>query len=239
MNFSENSPAGFFQKPEHTQPDLPKTMDNPACGQLDFAGARPFTLSLEATSFNKKQLIWPELPQLALAGRSNVGKSSLINALAGHKGMAKVSSTPGKTRSINYFRISRNDAFLVDLPGYGYAKCSKEERNKWAALLDYYFKNTPGLRGLALLLDARLSPQPADMYMLAFAVSLNLPLVPVLTKADKCSQRELAACVRAWGALLDPASIVVTSAGKKRGLESLWLRVAGLIGLDVSANAPD
>lgn len=194
------------------------------------APGQRFTLSLEATAFNSGQLIEPEAPQIAFAGRSNVGKSSLINALAGRKGLAKVSATPGKTRSINYYRINAGPAFLVDLPGYGYAKCSKEERNKWAALLDLYFRRTPGLAGLALLLDARLAPQQADREMLAFALSLGLPVLPVLTKADKCSQKALSVCMRAWGALLDQDGIVATSAEKKRGLEELWLRVAALVG---------
>ncbi len=193
-----------------------------------------FTLSLEATSFNKAQLIAPDAPQIAFAGRSNVGKSSLINALAGRKGLAKVSATPGKTRSINYYRIGGGESFLVDLPGYGYAKCSKEERNKWAALLDHYFRQTPGLAALALLLDARLAPQQTDREMLAFALSLGLPVIPVLTKADKCAKKELDACLRAWGALLDQDSIVVTSAEKKRGTDELWRRVAAAVGLDTA-----
>lgn len=197
------------------------------------AGTVPlFTLSLEATSFTRSQLIEPETPQIAFAGRSNVGKSSLINALTGRKGLAKVSATPGKTRSINYYRIGGSEAFLVDLPGYGYAKCSKEERNKWAALLEHYFRQTPGLAALALLLDARLAPQRTDTEMLAFAVSLGLPVIPVLTKADKCSKKELDACIRAWGALLDQKTIVVTSAEKKRGTDELWRRMAAAVGLE-------
>ena len=194
--------------------------------------AQRFTLTLEATAFNRGQLIEADAPQLALAGRSNVGKSSLVNALAGRKGLAKVSATPGKTRSINYYRVNADNAFLVDLPGYGYAKCSKEERNKWAALLDEYLRNTSGLTGLALLLDARLMPQQTDKEMLAFALSLGLPVLPVLTKADKCSKKELASCMRAWGALLDQDGIIATSAEKKRGLDELWLRMAAFLGID-------
>ena len=198
-----------------------------------------FTLSLEATSFAKSQLIAPEAPQIAFAGRSNVGKSSLINALAGRKALAKVSATPGKTRSINYYRIGQSDSFLVDLPGYGYAQCSKEERNKWAALLEYYFRQTPGLAALALLLDARLAPQRADTEMLAFALSLGVPVIPVLTKADKCAKKELDACLRAWGALLDRDGIVVTSAEKKKGMDELWRRMAEAVGLDAGEGQKD
>ncbi len=191
----------------------------------------PPALELEATSFNAGQLIRPEAPQVALAGRSNVGKSSLVNALAGRKSLAKVSATPGKTRSINYYRIEPpGTAYIVDLPGYGYAKCSQAERRSWAALLELYLTRTPGLTALVLLLDARLTPQKADKELAAFAARHGLPLVPVLTKADKCSKRELDACKRAWSALLG-TDILVTSAEKRRGLEDLWRRILELTGI--------
>lgn len=186
-------------------------------------------LTLEATAFTKPQLIHPEAPQLAFAGRSNVGKSSLLNALAGRKGLAKVSGTPGKTRSINYYRIGEGPAYLVDLPGYGYARCSKEEQARWAALLQYYFRATPGLAGLMLLVDSRLSPQKADKDLLAYAASLSLPIIPVLTKIDKCGKKELAACVRAWGALVDGRDLVLTSAAGKKGIAELWEAILGYL----------
>lgn len=180
------------------------------------------TLTLEATAFTQAQLIRSDAPQMALAGRSNVGKSSLVNALAGRKSLAKVSATPGKTRSVNYYLIGQGPAFLVDLPGYGYAKCGKEEQARWAALLEYYFRSTPGLAGLILLLDSRLSPQKADKDLLAFATSLSLPVIPVLTKSDKCGKKELAACERAWSALVDGTSLIATSSVGKKGISELW-----------------
>ncbi len=187
-------------------------------------------LILEATSFTLGQLIHPEAPQVALAGRSNVGKSSLINALANRKSLAKVSATPGKTRSVNYYRVDKTDAFLVDLPGYGYAQCSQAERNKWAELLQHYLKETPGLRSLFLLLDSRLPPQKLDRELLAFAESLSLPVLLVLTKADKCNKKELDACTRAWEALAGHEKILITSASqRKRGLDDLWRELLGLL----------
>ena len=186
-------------------------------------------LTLEATAFTEGQFIFPEAPQVAFAGRSNVGKSSLINALAGRKALAKVSATPGKTRSINYYRLAGFDAFLVDLPGYGYAKCSHEERNTWARLMTGYFNNTPGLRGLVVLLDARLPPQAADLEMVAFACAHSLSLLPVLTKTDKCNKKELSACMQAWGVHLDRHSLLPTSAKDKKGVEALWLRLLQLL----------
>jgi GTP-binding protein len=187
------------------------------------------SLILEATAFNKAQLIHPDAPQVALAGRSNVGKSSLVNALAGRKALAKVSATPGKTRSINYYHIGESGAYIVDLPGYGYAQCSQEERNAWARLMTWYLSNTQGLRGLILLLDARLSPQKADLELLAFAESCALTLLPVLTKADKCNKKELAACMHAWGAHLDRATLLSTSAKDKTGMEKVWEAVLRML----------
>lgn len=187
-------------------------------------------LSLEATAFTRAQLIRPEAPQVALAGRSNVGKSSLINALAGQKNLARVSAAPGKTRSINYYSAAGSPGYLVDLPGYGYAKCSQAERKTWAALLDYYFRNTPGLRGLLLLLDARLPPQKSDTDLLAFAFSLALPVTPVLTKTDKCKKRELAATANAWEALVGKGTLRYTSATGKTGILELWQAIAAMLG---------
>ena len=184
-------------------------------------GLQP-ALQLEATAFTREQLIHPELPQIALAGRSNVGKSSLVNALAGRKMLAKVSSTPGKTRSINYYRVDDTPGYLVDLPGYGYAQCSQAERNKWAGLMRHYFTVTPGLRALLLLLDARLTPQKLDKDLLAFALSRSLRVVPVLTKADKCNKKNLDTCVRAWEPFLGRNSLVITSAQHKTGIAELW-----------------
>ena len=194
-----------------------------------FPAAGKISLALEATSFTLAQLIHPDAPQVALAGRSNVGKSSLVNALANRKSLAKVSATPGKTRSINYYRVDPTATYVVDLPGYGYAKCSQEERNKWAALMEHYLCNTPGLAALILLLDARLPPQKLDKELAAFAVQHSLHVVPVLTKADKCNKKELAACKRAWGAFLDENSLLVTSSEAKSGMEELWQTIMTLL----------
>lgn len=216
------------------------------------------SLTLVATAFTHKQLIFPELPQIALAGRSNVGKSSLVNALAGRRQLAKTSATPGKTRSINYYALSGagfaeptvpenstklkesgafnekisgpeqvdspvdKQAFLVDLPGYGYAKCSKTERNAWANLLELYLRETPGLLALALLIDSRLPPQKIDIQLAEMALKMGLPLIPVLTKIDKSKQKEREACLKGWSAIVDGFRPVLTSSQSKKGIEELW-----------------
>lgn len=127
------------------------------------------------------------LPEIALVGRSNVGKSSLINKVVNHKGLAKSSSTPGKTRTINYFLI--NDSWhLVDLPGYGYAKVSQQERNRWKKMIEKYLQKRIQLRGVIMLLDIRHEPNQNDQFMKDWLLESQLPLLLVATKADKISR---------------------------------------------------
>lgn len=178
-------------------------------------------LTLETTAYTLEQLISMPEAQIALAGRSNVGKSSLINALAGRKKLAKVSSTPGKTRSVNYYKVSPHNFYLVDLPGYGYARASHSEREKWAHLLERYLVECRSLKALALLLDSRLEPQALDKNLASFARTNGLNIVPVLTKADKCSQRERANRQNEWQELLGTRP-VVTSSSNRYGIDNLW-----------------
>lgn len=187
------------------------------------------TLSLLATTFNREQLHTQleqlradVCPQIALAGRSNVGKSSLINALAGRRKLAKTSATPGKTRSINFYRVEPDGFCLVDLPGYGYARCSQEERQAWAKLIQRYLETCPHLAALALLLDCRHAPQALDRDLAAFAQARQIPLLPLLTKADKCTQNERALRQKEWAVLLDGVMPLPVSSVDGRGLEALW-----------------
>src|SRR5689334_810897 len=128
-----------------------------------------------------------QLPEIAFAGRSNVGKSSLLNTLVRRKSFARVSRTPGRTREINFFRV--NDKFvLADLPGYGYARISKEKKADWRPLIEGYLKHTPALAGVVQLLDIRHEPSEDDVAMIDFLAELELPTVIVLTKSDKLSR---------------------------------------------------
>ena len=132
-----------------------------------------------------------ELPEIAIAGRSNVGKSSLINRLLQRKKVARVSNTPGRTREINFFRV--NDAFIfADLPGYGYAKVSKTMRAEWRPLVEGYLKQSPTLRGVVQLLDIRRDPTDDDILMLDFLAAANVPVMVVLTKTDKLTAAQAA-----------------------------------------------
>ena len=127
------------------------------------------------------------LPEFALIGRSNVGKSSLINMLTRSQGLAKVSQVPGKTQLINFFTIN-NTWNLVDLPGYGYAKVGKKERGKFSAFVSDYLEHRPNLRGTFVLIDSRLSPQALDLEFLNWMVGCGLPLILAFTKTDTLSK---------------------------------------------------
>ncbi|MCL2087089.1 MAG: ribosome biogenesis GTP-binding protein YihA/YsxC [Oscillospiraceae bacterium] len=144
------------------------------------------------TSYNKFSQIPPaEKLEVAFSGRSNVGKSSLINKLLNRKALARVSSTPGKTVMVNFFDVDER-VFLVDLPGYGYAKVSKTQREGWKALIEGYLKRAPGVRLVFQLVDFRHPPTADDLKMLDFLVAIGIEFVIVLTKADKLkkSQRD-------------------------------------------------
>jgi GTP-binding protein len=128
-----------------------------------------------------------ELPEIAFAGRSNVGKSSLLNRLVRRKAFARVSRTPGRTREINFFQV--NDRFvLADLPGYGYAKISKEKKADWRPLIEGYLRRTPTLAGVVQLLDIRRDPSDDDLAMLDFLAEVEVPTVIALTKIDKLAR---------------------------------------------------
>jgi GTP-binding protein len=127
------------------------------------------------------------LPEVAFSGRSNVGKSSLLNTIAGRKALAKVSGKPGKTRLLNFFDL-RGRGHLVDLPGYGYAAVSKSIKAEWARFMDEYLKGRPQLVGLVQLLDSRHEPSAQDRQMIAWLISRRLPFLLAMTKADKISR---------------------------------------------------
>lgn len=129
------------------------------------------------------------LPEVVLCGRSNVGKSSFINSLFNRKDLAKISSTPGKTRSINYYQIDYN-FYIVDLPGYGYAKVSASERKKWAMLIENFFTNSQMINLVIHIIDARHKPTELDIKLNQLLKDLNLPYIFLLNKSDKLKQSE-------------------------------------------------
>jgi len=190
------------------------------------------TFDLVKTAYEISQLSPSDGPQVALAGRSNVGKSSLINCLAGRKGLAKISATPGKTQSVNFFHITPGDYTLVDLPGYGYARRSQTERAKWGKLIERFLTNNPGLKAVAVLIDVRVTPQQSDLELVGWLRHEGITILPVLTKCDKVNQREQAARQREWRDLLGGAATPICfSSVTRQGLEALWSALDALAAL--------
>lgn len=139
----------------------------------------------------------PDKPEFAFIGRSNVGKSSLINMLLGRKNLAKTSSTPGKTRLINHF-IVNEEWYLVDLPGYGYARISKKEREKWEGMIRTYFRRRENLVNTFILIDSRIEPKMADIDFINWFGEEQLPFAIVFTKADKLKTNALVSNIAAF-----------------------------------------
>ena len=143
---------------------------------------------------NARQFPRDPRPEIALSGRSNVGKSSLINTMLGRKSLARVSSTPGKTITINYYDVDKK-LYLVDLPGYGYAKRSQDSKRSWSTLTEDYFLKNPSADAIKLvvqLIDVRVGPTDDDIMMINFLIDNGVPFVVVATKTDKLSKSELA-----------------------------------------------
>ena len=165
------------------------------------------------------------LPEVAFAGKSNVGKSSLINALLNRKHLVKTSSAPGKTREINFFRI--NDAFLfVDLPGYGYAEAPKEVQRGWQVLLEGYLTRRAPLRGIVLIVDARHAPSPLDVQLKAFLTSHGVAITIVANKIDKVSRSQVAAHLNTIVRDLELAELPIPFSSKTgEGMDALWARL--------------
>ncbi len=162
------------------------------------------------------------LPEVAFAGRSNVGKSSMLNALFGRKSLAKVSQKPGKTSTINFFNT--DTARFVDLPGYGYARVAKSEKGRWAELIEGYFNQDRNFALVVSLVDIRHEAQDLDLNMISFLQEAELPFAVVLTKSDKLSRsagQRQAALLRQQLMLAEDVPMLVTSSAKKDGFDAL------------------
>lgn len=178
----------------------------------------------DLTTYDRESAV-VDMPEIAVAGRSNVGKSSFINMLAGRKNLAKTSSTPGRTRLLNLF--SFGDFILVDLPGYGYAKASKTEIRKWSMLTDGYFSHTTRLVHTLALVDIRHEPSELDKRMISYLYDSGRPFTVIATKADKLSR---AACARAKAMIasalkLGSGDIIITSASNMQGRDEVFARL--------------
>ncbi|MCI7619224.1 MAG: ribosome biogenesis GTP-binding protein YihA/YsxC [Firmicutes bacterium] len=172
---------------------------------------------LEAVAVKKAQYPEDTVAEVAFAGRSNVGKSSLLNLLTGRKSLARVSGNPGKTRTINFYRI--NDEFrIVDLPGYGYARVAKSVTENWGDMMEEYFQNRNGLRKVVQLVDIRHAPSAQDVQMYEYLRHYGLDGIVVATKADKVSRNEQAKCLKVIRQSLNlgPDDLVIPVSALKR-----------------------
>jgi GTP-binding protein len=166
------------------------------------------------------------LPEIAFLGRSNVGKSSLLNALVQRKKLARTSGTPGKTRLIHFFNVKRPgmELNLVDLPGYGYAKVSKSERKKWQGLIESYLADRPVLRAAVVLQDLRRDISIDETSLIDWLQERGIPVIIAITKIDKLKPTKRAQRLRELKAMitLPSRSVITTSSEKKTGIDDLW-----------------
>ena len=178
---------------------------------------------LEAIAVKAAQYPEDSMAEIVFAGRSNVGKSSLLNLLTGRKSLARVSQNPGKTRTINFYRI--NDSFrIVDLPGYGYAKVSRETTKDWGPMMEEYFQNRKGLKKVVQLVDIRHAPSAQDIQMYEYLRHYGLDGLVVATKADKVSRNEAQKCIsviRRTLKLSESDKVIPVSSLKKTGQDKL------------------
>lgn len=187
--------------------------------------------SFKAAFGTSAQLPASTLPEVSFAGRSNVGKSSLLNKLMYRKGLAKVSSTPGKTATINFYDVDGVD--FVDLPGYGYAKVSKAEKDRWSELIEGYFNQERCFALVVSLVDIRHSPSALDRHMATFLAEAGLPFAIALTKADKLSKQQQAkqrGAIRKELDLPKGTPLIVTSSESGTGMDELRALIGQAVG---------
>jgi GTP-binding protein len=185
------------------------------------------TVEFHRAAYNAGDFPRDQRPQFAMVGRSNVGKSSLINALLNRKSIARVSNTPGKTQAVQFYLI--NDRFyLVDLPGYGYAKVPQSVKRSWGALVQSYIESSDALRLIFLLLDVRRTPSDDDLQIRDWSQGQGIDQRVLLTKADKLSNNELAKSRIdiAKELAVDPQMLIACSAVTKKGIEEVRREIA-------------
>lgn len=185
------------------------------------------SINLETVCGVSSRLPNNSLPEFAFAGKSNVGKSSLINAFMNRKSYARISSQPGKTQTINYYNIN-SEFYLVDLPGYGYAKVSESVKEQWGKMIERYLKKSPTLKAVFLLVDIRHEPSANDVQMYDWIIANGFDPIVIATKADKISKGAVSKQVSIIKKKLecDKNTVIIPfSAEDKRGLEEIYVKV--------------
>jgi GTP-binding protein len=181
----------------------------------------------ERTAVRPDQYPESNLPEVAFVGRSNVGKSSIINALLNRKSLARVSSTPGKTREINFYNVDKV-LYFVDLPGYGYASVSRDKKNSWGEVIEKYLTLRKQLKALILLVDIRHLPSKDDKLMYEWLVAYNVPHFLVATKSDKIPRSQVKPKlkeIREFLGIQDESVVIPFSSETKQGGEDIWTRI--------------
>ena len=179
---------------------------------------------IEVSAIRKEQYPKEGLPEIALVGRSNVGKSSATNALLNRRNFARTSQTPGKTRTINFYKIN-NEFYFVDLPGYGYAKVSKSEKDKWGVIMERYLQDREELCAIFLLVDIRHEPTNDDVMMYEWIKHFGYNCVVIATKADKIARGQYQkhiSIIRKKLQLEKDEKVIPLSSSKKTGVEDVW-----------------
>jgi len=186
---------------------------------------------------SSKQFPAETLPEIAFAGKSNVGKSSLINMLLARKALARTSSVPGKTQTVNWYEIDRQ-LYFVDLPGYGYAKASKTEQARWGKVIEQYLHERKTLRGVLLLVDIRRDISENDRMMMDWLRYYQIPTIIVATKADKLSRSQVAGAVKAIaeGLQVEKSRVIPASVMTKAGRQEIWKSITELLGKGEAEN---
>ena len=195
--------------------------------EMTFGGVNLHKTDLKITAGLTKQLIKDGIPQVAMVGRSNVGKSSLVNSLLGRKKLARVSSEPGKTITVNYYEVD-NKLFLVDLPGYGFARRPKSDITKWSSLTENFFIDNSALTYVLQLIDIRVGITEDDKMMLSYLDHFDVPYIIVATKCDKLNKTKLnEACTKLLtsGYLRSNTEVILYSSLKGIGREVLWQKI--------------
>lgn len=176
------------------------------------------------SAVSKRDFPHEGMPEVVFAGRSNVGKSSLINRLVGNNSLARTSATPGKTQSINFYRINRS-LFFVDLPGFGYAKTGKAAIQQWKRLIEEYFESRSSIALAVQLIDSRMPPTELDLQLSEWLDRVNVPFLAVATKSDKLSNNEKSARLRVLSNSFGGQSVVMSSAKTGTGCKEIWHHV--------------
>ena len=181
--------------------------------------------SYSISAVREEQYPTDNLPEIALSGRSNVGKSSLINTLLGRKNLARTSGQPGKTQTLNFYLVN-DDFYLVDVPGYGYARVSQKKRQQFGEMIQDYLETRANLQGLIILIDGRHDPTKDDIAMYNYALYLNLPILVVCTKIDKIKKNQRNQVISALSHKLDlkhdNVEVLTFSSVQKLHVKEVW-----------------